>query len=369
MLPYIELGYKLLHTGHDHPDRTGVGRRSLFAQTLRFDLADGFPLLTTRQLDFNAIVEETLWFIRGSHHVPELQAKDVHFWDQWAVTDAAIESFIQQYLAPYFGEVLDETLLADTIRPRLQGFLGSIGPLYGPSWRSVPIPETLVCLNAFLPPHLLPPVASDKHALWTQEYQALPDTPHKPSLDEYLQSRQESEIDPLHALIIGLKERPWSSRHVLSTWLPERIALEAVSPAHNVLLGRGALAPCHVYQQYVVSPPEGSEGPLRLSLHLTQRSADYAIGCPVNIAQYSLLLSLVAQCVGMVPHEFHWCGVDVHLYANHLEPFTAQLQRQPYSRPTLRLNPAVTDLFAFTADDITLDDYHSHPAFRYSIAV
>jgi len=147
------------------------------------------------------------------------------------------------------------------------------------------------------------------------------------------------------------------------------LPFEDLAPAHNVLLGRGALAPCHVYQQYMVSLPKQPDGKLRLSLHLTQRSSDFAIGLPVNIAQYSLLLSMIAQCVDMEPYQFHWCGVDVHLYSNHLSVVDRQLRREPLPLPRLWLNPEIKDLYAFTADDIRLDGYTAHGRIQYPIAV
>jgi len=369
MQNYLDLGHRILVDGYDHPDRTGTGRRSLFGQTLRFKLQQGFPLVTTREMPFRSIVEETLWFIRGSTQSHELQAKDVHFWDHWAVKERHIDSFIRQYLIPFFGHQTDLEIIEQTCKARLMEYLGSIGTLYGKVWRSLPTNEHIARLNTFLPLTEEQKIAPDKRRQWQNDYQSEQKQPSTPPYAEYVHQRACNEVDQMQQLINGLKERPWSARHVISAWIPEYLPFEDIAPAHNVLLGRGALSPCHVYQQYVVSPPEASNGPLRLSLHLTQRSADVPIGLPSNIAQYSLLLSMIAQCVGMVPHEFHWCGVDVHIYANQIERFCTQLQRTPLTSPLLHLNPDITDLYAFTADDIQLEGYESLPSITYPIAV
>lgn len=364
MYDYLTLGHRILRSGDDHPDRTGIGRRSLFAQSLLFDLNDGFPLITTREIAFSSVVEELLWFIRGSTQVKELQEKNVRFWDHWAVKDHHIDSFIKQYILPMFNEQIDADTVYGTCKEKLQAYLGSIGPLYGQSWRQLAVSPMIQRLNGFLPDAILSAIAPDKRQTWENEH-----CDENILLMDYLRLRASSEVDQLQQLIQGLKDRPWSSRHVISAWIPEYLPIEDIAPAHNVLLGRGALAPCHVYQQYFVSPPRRVGERHRLSLHLTQRSSDFAIGLPVNIAQYALLLSLIAQCVDMEPYQFHWCGIDVHLYQNQINLMHTQLQRKPNPLPRIQLNPEIKDLYAFTADDIHLEGYTAHDGIRYPIAV
>jgi thymidylate synthase len=123
-----------------------------------------------------------------------------------------------------------------------------------------------------------------------------------------------------------------------------------------------ALPPCHCLFQFFVA-----DG--RLSLQLYQRSADLFLGVPFNIASYSLLLLMVAQVCNLKPGEFVHTFGDLHLYSNHLEQARLQLSREPRALPVMRLNPAVTDLFAFRFEDFTLEGYDPHPAIAAPIAV
>ena len=156
-------------------------------------------------------------------------------------------------------------------------------------------------------------------------------------------------IDQIRQVLAALRDNPDSRRHLVSAW--------------NVAeLDRMALAPCHVLFQFYVA-----EG--RLSCQLYQRSADLFLGVPFNIASYALLTQMVAQVLGYQVGEFiHTLG-DAHIYTNHLEAVDTQLERDPLPAPTLWLNPDVTDLFAFTGDDITLEGYRSHGRIPAPVAV
>ena len=156
-------------------------------------------------------------------------------------------------------------------------------------------------------------------------------------------------IDQMARLVQGIRETPDSRRHVVSAW--------------NVAeLDRMALPPCHLLFQFYVA-----DG--RLSCQLYQRSADVFLGVPFNIASYSLLTMMVAQVTGLEAGEFvHTLG-DAHLYLNHLEQADLQLERSPMALPRMRINPEVTDLFAFRFEDFSLEDYQCHPGIAAPIAV
>ncbi|WGZ92721.1 MAG: thymidylate synthase [Candidatus Thiothrix putei] len=156
-------------------------------------------------------------------------------------------------------------------------------------------------------------------------------------------------IDQIAQIIQQLKTNPDSRRIIVSAW--------NVADVDNM-----ALPPCHAFFQFYVA-----EG--KLSCQLYQRSADIFLGVPFNIASYALLTMMVAQVTGLQPGEFiHTLG-DAHLYSNHLEQVELQLSREPYPLPQMKLNPAVTDLFAFTYDDFELVDYAHHPLIKAPIAV
>ena len=264
MKQYLDLCRHILGNGVDRPDRTGTGTRSVFGWQMRFNLQEGFPLLTTKKLNTRAIVHELLWFLRGETNVRPLQEAGVHIWDEWA--DAQ----------------------------------GELGPVYGNQWRSWP-------------------------------------------------ARDGGTIDQISAVVKSLREQPWSRRHVVSAW--------------NVAdLDRMALAPCHCLFQFYAA-----EG--RLSCQLYQRSADLFLGVPFNIASYSLLTHMVAQSCGLTAHEFiHTLG-DAHIYFNHVEQVRLQLEREPRPLPTLRLNPAVTELLRFQFEDVSFESYDPYPPIRAAISV
>lgn len=160
---------------------------------------------------------------------------------------------------------------------------------------------------------------------------------------------QGGSIDQIAALVSDLKRSPDSRRLIVTAWNPADVP-------------KMALPPCHCLFQFYVA-----QG--RLSCQLYQRSADIFLGVPFNIASYALLTLMLAQVVGLEPGDFiHTLG-DAHLYTNHFEQARLQLTRTPYPLPTMRLNPAVSDLFAFQLSDFTLENYQAHPHIKAEVAV
>jgi thymidylate synthase len=264
MRPYLDLMRHVLEHGARKSDRTGTGTLSVFGAQLRFDLAAGFPLLTTKKVHLKSIIHELLWFLKGETNTRYLKEHGVTIWDEWA--DAK----------------------------------GELGPVYGYQWRSWPAPD-------------------GRH------------------------------IDQVSQVIEQIRKNPDSRRLIVTAW--------------NVAdLPKMALLPCHAFFQFYVA-----EG--RLSCQLYQRSADLFLGVPFNIASYALLTLMVAQVCGLKAGDFVHTFGDTHLYLNHLEQAREQLSRSPRRLPTMRLNPAVKDLFAFRYEDFTLENYDAHPAIRAPIAV
>jgi len=156
-------------------------------------------------------------------------------------------------------------------------------------------------------------------------------------------------IHQIDRVIEQIKSNPDSRRHIVSAW--------------NVgELDQMALAPCHALFQFYVLDGE-------LSCQLYQRSADLFLGVPFNIASYALLTLMFAQICGLKPGAFVHTFGDLHLYANHIEQAKLQLTRQPRPLPTMKLNPAVKDIHAFTFEDFELAGYDPHPAIKAPIAV
>ena len=277
MKAYLDLMQDVVDNGFDKGDRTGVGTRSVFGRQIRFNLQEGFPLVTTKKVHLRSIIYELLWFLRGSTDNSWLQERKVSIWNEWALEN------------------------------------GDLGPIYGKQWRSWQCPNGEV-------------------------------------------------VDQISEVIEQIRTKPNSRRLIVSAWNPAELPDESIGPQDNVREGRMALAPCHCLFQFYVA-----DG--KLSCQLYQRSGDIFLGVPFNIASYALLTLMIAQVCDLQPGEFvHTLG-DAHLYSNHVEQADKQLARAPRPLPTMTLNPAVRDLYAFRFEDFTLEGYDPHPGIKAPIAV
>ncbi len=156
-------------------------------------------------------------------------------------------------------------------------------------------------------------------------------------------------VDQLSEVIKSIKHNPNSRRHIVSAWNPGEL--------ENM-----ALPPCHILFQFYVNNG-------KLSCQLYQRSADLFLGVPFNIASYSLLTMMVAQVTGLIPGEFIHTFGDAHIYKNHFEQVKTQLSRTPRELPKMKLNPEKTDIFNFTYEDFTLENYNPHPHIKGKVSV
>jgi thymidylate synthase len=264
MIQYHELMRHVLEHGVKKSDRTGTGTISVFGYQMRFNLQQGFPLLTTKKLHTKSIIHELLWFLKGDTNIKYLKDHGVSIWDEWA----------------------DEN--------------GNLGPVYGYQWRSWPTPSG-------------------------------------------------GHIDQITQVIEMIKKNPDSRRLIVSAW--------NVADINNM-----KLPPCHAFFQFYVA-----DG--KLSCQLYQRSADIFLGVPFNIASYALLTMMVAQVCNLQPGDFiHTLG-DAHLYTNHIEQAKLQLSRDFRPLPTMKINPAVKNIFEFKFEDFELQNYDPHPHIKASVAV
>ena len=318
---YLELVNRVLTEGKRKKNRTGIDTIGIFGAQARFDLADGFPLLTTKKVFFKGIVHELLWFISGSTNIKYLVDNDVHIWDDWAYQRYL--KFISKVVV--VGGVGMTTLSqADFIHriktvdefAKIWGDLGM--GTYGGMWRAFP---------------------------FYNDYETVASAEGRETLDT---------VDQLKKVIEKLKTNPDDRRLIVSAWHPHWV-------------DHCALPPCHVLFHF--NTELLSDGRRKLNCLLYQRSCDLFLGVPFNIASYALLTHMVAHCVGMVPGEFIHTYGDLHLYVNHVEQARLQATRDPYLSPTLALNLAKRDLFHFNYDDIQLVGYNSHPAIKAEVAV
>jgi thymidylate synthase len=254
----------ILNNGVDKGDRTGTGTKSVFGYQMRFDLSQGFPVITTKKLHLRSIIHELLWFLKGETNIKYLKENGVSIWDDWA----------------------DEQ--------------GELGPVYGYQWRNWP-------------------------------------------------DRDGGTIDQITKVVDQIKNNPNSRRLIVSAW--------NVADVDNM-----ALPPCHAFFQFYVA-----DG--KLSCQLYQRSADVFLGVPFNIASYALLVMMMAQVCALEPGDFIHTFGDAHLYSNHIEQTELQLSREFKPLPTLKINPAVKNIFDFKFEDFELEGYAPHPHIKAAVAV
>ena len=271
---YQDLLRHILANGYSKDDRTGTGTTSVFGYQMRFDLNEGFPLVTTKKIHLKSVIYELLWFLKGDTNISYLNEHGVRIWNEWADPN------------------------------------GDLGPVYGAQWRN-----------------------------WNGE-----------------------AIDQLKAVVDTLKHNPESRRIIVSAWNPSVLPDTRKSFAENVANGKAALPPCHALFQFYVA-----DG--KLSCQLYQRSADVFLGVPFNIASYALLTMMLAQVCDLQLGDFVHTFGDVHIYNNHREQVALQLSRTPRPLPTMHLNPAVKDLFAFDYTDFRLEGYDPYPTIKAAVAV
>lgn len=169
-------------------------------------------------------------------------------------------------------------------------------------------------------------------------------------------------VDQLQNIIDTIKNRPHSRRMVVSAWNPQYLPDEAISPEDNVRDGKGALPPCHMLMEFSVR----SNG--TIDMIMFQRSADVFLGVPFNIAQYSILLHIIANITGKTPGVFTWVGGNVHIYNNHIRQIQTQLTNAPYPSPRFKLTRQLESLDDLKYEDMEIIDYKSHPKITATVS-
>lgn len=314
MKQYLQLCNTILSDGTEKDDRTGTGTKSIFGYQMRFDLSEGFPLMTTKRTAMRLITSELLWFIKGDTNIKTLIAQRNHIWDEWAFekwvnskdydgpdmtdfglrasADEQFQAIVDEQMTIFRNKILSDEKFADTY--------GDLGPVYGRQWRSWPTPGG-------------------------------------------------ESIDQLKNVISSIKNNPDSRRHIVTAWNPSEV-------------DRMALPPCHTFFQFYVA-----EG--KLSCQLYQRSADVFLGVPFNIASYALLTHLIARECNLEVGDFiHTLG-DAHIYSNHMNQVNEQLSREPRALPKLKISDEKTSIFDLETEDIEIEGYDPHPRIKAPIAV
>lgn len=310
---YLNLERYVYENGVIKDDRTGTGTKSIFGYQMRFNLAEGFPLLTTKKIPFRLIKSELLWFLHGDTNIKFLLKNRNHIWDEWAferyvnsdeyngpdmtdfgnrcLSDPEFNKIYQQVKKEFCEKILNDDEFAKKY--------GELGPVYGAQWR------------------------------------------------HWRTSRGET-IDQIKNVINQIKSNPNSRRLIVSAWNPEDVPSMA-------------LPPCHTMFQFYVA-----DG--KLSCQLYQRSGDIFLGVPYNIASYALLTEMIAkECKLQVGDFVHTLG-DAHIYLNHLDQVKEQLTRKPNAAPKLWLADK-NSIFDYTMDDIKVIDYDPQGTIKAPVAV
>lgn len=291
--------------GNKKTDRTGTGTVSVFGYQMRYNLAEGFPLVTTKKVFLRGIIHELLWFLKGDSNLKYLANNDVHIWDEWPYKAYLIKNGMavpktdsedwKTGIKEFIERIKEDDVFAKEY--------GELGPIYGYQWRSWPTPD-------------------GRH------------------------------IDQISQVIEQLKKNPDSRRMIVSAW----------NVADIEEMAKSGLPPCHAFFQFYVA-----DG--KLSCQLYQRSCDSFLGVPFNIASYAILVQMVAHVTGLELGDFVWVGGDCHIYLNHLEQVDTQLSREPRALPKMTIKRKVESIFDFTIDDFELEGYDPHPAIKAPIAV
>jgi len=303
---YLDLLKEILKQGKwKYSHSTGARYKGVFGRQIRFDLSQGFPLLTTKKTFWRGIVYELLWFLSGSSNVKFLIDNNVHFWDDYPYKKYNRAREKNKNLPQLSKKQLIQKIKRDS---KFAKKWGDIGPVYGVQWRAWP-------------------------------------------------TGGGRKIDQLKWAIEKCKKYPHKRHYVVSAWNAGYIYEMAKKPEESM-----AIAPCHTLFHFV-----RYDG--RLSLQLYQRSADIFLGVPFNIASYALLTAMIAHVLQVPAGDFVHTFGDVHIYEDHVDQVKEQLSRKPRKLPELWLNPKVKKIDDFTYEDIKIKNYKPHPRIKAPLTV
>ena len=349
---YQDLLQSILDYGVEKQDRTGTGTKSIFGYTIRHNMQDGFPVLTTKKMAWKTMVTELLWFLRGDTNIKFLVDNNCHIWDGDAyknyenkiskkgqgfrymkeLSNGDLEKYTQE-------EFIDKIKTDDEFAEKF----GELGPVYGKQWRDWNSTEA--------------------------EFEGL------------------AGIDQIQNLINDLKTNPDSRRLMVTAWNPSDLPNQVLPPCHygfqvytreltfnercEYAINEGWMSPfgaldfpeTHYALDHAKTPKRA------ISLMWNQRSCDFPLGIPANIMSYALLLMMLSKQVNMVPEELIGNLGDCHIYLNQIDGVKEQLTREPLPLPNVILSDrVVNDLSEYIHTDIILENYQSHPKIYFPLS-
>ena len=341
---YKELLETIINYGVEKKDRTGTGTKSIFGYTIRHNMKDGFPALTTKKLAWKQVVSELLWFLTGQTSISFLLKHNNHIWDGDAyknyqkVTQIEIALNKAMKTHPHYNLSKEQFIEKIQTDKEFTKNWGDLGPIYGKQWRK-----------------------------W---------------------DGKNGRIDQIDDLVKELKTNPDSRRLMVSAWNVRELDQMTLPPCHygfqiytrelsldeRVEIARKTLSKETFYEYGNLSPfttpiitywlNQHNIPKRAISLMWNQRSVDTFLGLPFNISSYGLLLHILANECGMIPDELIGNLGDVHLYSNHIEQAKEQLSRESFDLPILKTTAKIDGICCNVPDDFVLEGYHSHPVIK-----
>jgi thymidylate synthase len=339
MKQYLELMDNVIQKGVQKGDRTGTGSKSIFGTQMRFNLTDGFPLMTTKKLHWHSIVHELLWFLKGDTNIQYLKDHKVKIWDAWATKEGELGNMYGKQWTSWQcpnGETINQI---EQVVNHIKSMPNS-RRLIVSAWNPADLPNENKTPQENVMDGKMALAAC--HALF-QFYVKPLNTHERIAYCEFLNGKQTWDN----------AYRKMKIENGLSVWhesYPEEYKIKWLTAAEKTLDSLNI--PSH-----------------SLSCLLYQRSADLFLGLPFNIASYALLVHMIAQQCDLAVGEFIWTGGDTHLYNNTIEQAHIQLARQPGDLPRLSFNRKPKSIFDYTIDDILLSDYTAQEHIKAQVAV
>jgi len=333
---YQELLKTIIEYGVDKKDRTGTGTKSIFGYTIRHNMKEGFPLLTTKKMAIKPLMTELKWFLKGDTNIRYLIENNCKIWNGDAYKNYKLKNLFATDVDYLTMEEFVEQIISDDKFAKLYG---ELGPVYGKQWK-----------------------------MWDKYDHELIDKDKFPNV--------KSSVDQIQNLIEQLKENPDSRRLMVSAWNPGDIDKMVLPPCHygfqvytrelnldeRIDIYNKGVNPMSRSTDYFHEHMDVYGIPRReISLMWNQRSVDTFLGLPFNIASYAMLLEIIADEVNMVPGDLIGNLGDVHLYNNHIEQAKEQITREGYKLPNLHL---ISQDILNGEFDYKINNYESHPTIK-----
>ena len=359
---YLKLLKDILDNGVEKKDRTGTGTVSVFGRQIRHKMAEGFPLLTTKEMAWKSVVVELLWFLRGDTNIKYLVDNGCNIWNGDAYKNyyEYASKLEEPDMNVHVEDIEESKIRVMTMKefvnaiktwPGFADKWGELGPIYGRQWRD-------------LGGKFLTELSAEKGEDGYYRYI----TKHIPGIDQ------------IQNLISDLTTNPDSRRLMVNAWNVAELDQMVLPPCHygfqvwtrelsvEERLNLASKKYKELFEPFDFHKCDHTEidklypVPKRaISLMWNQRSVDTFLGLPFNIASYALLLMMIADEMGMVPDELIGNLGDTHLYSNHIEQAKEQLTREPMKLPTVHVRDGIYCSFI---SDVILENYESHPAIK-----